>query len=128
MKRSRRVVIGCCPTCRRDGWEQAKPYALWTPEEYADFGPEMITSERDAATRAGIDLRSDVLCIPHAGASVYEAANEARDLAREWAKPVAFMFNEKPVRVTAESDTEAVVREWWVARYGETPEQSWTRR
>ena len=54
-----------------------------------------------------------VLCATvDSGASLTDALEDARDVARYWGLPVSFTFNNVPVLVQANSDL-AVLRRWY---------------
>lgn len=61
-------------------------------------------------------------------ATIFEATREARAIADQCRRPVAFMFLQHPVQVGIESDTVQIARDWWRRQYGETPEQTQARR
>ncbi len=61
-------------------------------------------------------------------AHIREATLEASELARRANRPVAFDFNDLLVVVRPHDDPEEVWRSWWLAKYGETPEQTAARR
>lgn len=61
-------------------------------------------------------------------AHVREATLEASELARRANRPVAFDFNDLLVVVRPHDDPEEVWRSWWLAKHGETPEQTAARR
>lgn len=61
-------------------------------------------------------------------AHIREATLEASELARRANRPVAFDFNDLLVVVRPHDDPEEVWRSWWMAKHGETPEQTAARR
>lgn len=60
-----------------------------------------------------------------AGAShISEATREASEIARRAGRPVAFRFLSRTVVVGPDDDPDRVMRDWWIAHYGRTPEES----
>jgi len=69
-----------------------------------------------------------ILAVVMGSASIFEAMGEASDIARRAQRPVAFDFIDKVVVVRPDQDPNFLGRSWWIARYGETPEQTAARR
>lgn len=61
-------------------------------------------------------------------AGIYEATEEAVELAKAAKKAVVFDFNGQLVVVRAGDDSVKIARDWWIAAYGCTPEESLANR
>jgi len=101
-------------------------FSLWTPSEYMaamghEFVPEKLDAKHDVPANA-------VVCVAHAGASIFEACKEGITLARTFGAPVVFEFNGTIAICYADSAPEDVSERWWKKAYGETYEQSAARR
>src|ERR1019366_436766 len=99
-----------CRCCKRDGWTRQVHYSLYNKEEY---GHPIVVK--------GLPKGYEPM-MASAGSSVYEAVKEAMEYCQKSLfkfKGVGFDFNGKTVLVDSLSTEEAVVAEWWKARYGE---------
>lgn len=126
----RREWEEACPSCGGCGKvRKVESRVLWTSAEYTErFGdnwrptPLTLDPKYDAPADA-------LICVVIGGAcSIYEACREGAELAVLAERPVAFTFNEHLVIVRPGVDPDAAAREWWKRAYGETPEESWSRR
>jgi len=71
----------------------------------------------------------DVICAVVVGAqSIWNCVREACDIAIRSGRSVAFQFTGEVVVVKPGDDSEIFVRDWWVKKYGETPEETAMRR
>lgn len=74
-------------------------------------------------------IPSDVLQLMVCGsATIFEATRDSLEIAREKNKVVTFEANGIRVMVKPNDDYVLVARDWWFKLYGETPEQSLTKR
>lgn len=114
---SRPARAKTCTRCRGSG-EVGVPYWLkYVEDPGRDDDP--LAAQRAAGA---------VTARPVMSASIFECCREAREVAEAAGRPVAFCFMEQVVVVGPTSDPDAVARAWWLAAYGETPEQTAERR
>ena len=118
MIRPKKYITDTCSTCRRPDWTKQVFHTLFTEEEWG-AGPIKVK---------GL-LKNFEPMMAGCGGSIYTAVKEAVEYCQTYKVPgVGFEFNGKTVLVTANSDETAVVRVWWKAVYGETPEESFAKR
>jgi hypothetical protein len=106
MKRTPKLITECCPTCRRDGWQRRENFSLWTEEEAGSLTRGRVPGAPENAEQ----------CIVVSGAHVSSAVTEGIGLAKMLGKPVAFLFNDTPIILHADSDAEEALRRWLGAR------------
>lgn len=113
--RRNKTEVKCCPTCRRDGWVNViRPCVLTEAEQQDMFGH----------VKKLVDDPNTENCWASLGSSIHEATKEAVELAGQLDRRIVFKFNDKLVYVTKHSNVDAVVRDWWIRMYNETPEES----
>lgn len=121
-RRPEQFVTETCWTCKRPDWKHGVLYHLRTQDEYAAMMNEPIKPER------GVPADFEMMW-PSAGSEIHRAVAEAIKYCADYKVPgAAFVFNEKLVMVTANSNADEKVRDWWKRVYKETPEQSRARR
>jgi hypothetical protein len=117
MKRPDKYVTSTCSCCRRPDWTRKVSYTQLTQEE---AGKYIIKVE--------VPRGFTPMCVG-CGGSIYDAVKEAIEYCQTYkALGVGFDFNGQLVLVTADSDSTAVVNDWWRRMYHETPEESFARR
>jgi len=91
-----------CPTCHRPGWVRKIWHSLMTEQEWG--GPIQID-----------DLPPGYIpMLVMKGVTIHDAVGEGMDYCREHkVDGVAFRFNDRTVLVSASSEFQAVVRDWW---------------
>jgi hypothetical protein len=111
-----------CRECGGSGHvHRQERFVLWTPEEGAAAGLGKKFFHIDAK----YDVPRDAyVCVAQAGASIFEACEEAIDIARIARRPVAFEFSGAVAVCFGTSDPEKVAKAWWNRAYGKSYEQS----
>lgn len=61
-------------------------------------------------------------------ATIFEVTKEASEVSVRSGRPVSFVFISDVLTVYPESDPVQLACEWWIARYGETPEETAVKR
>lgn len=123
VKRTPREWNEKCGACSGRGIvHRRQHFALLTPDEFDgpdDHRPALfdLDPKHDAPADAYV-------CRALGGASIFDACNEGREIARMVGRPVAFEFNGALAVVRADADPTAVAKEWWKRAYGKTYEQS----
>lgn len=115
MKREPKTVTSTCHCCHRPDWTRQVGYNLTSREE-SSFPIEVkgLPSGFEPMWASGM---------------IYGAVEEAIEYCiAANVHGVGFEFNGHVVLVTAQSDKDKVIREWWQAVYHETPEESAARR
>lgn len=107
--RPKRFVTETCVRCNRDGWKHEVRYELITQEEYGKLIGDKYPLPDIPGLPAGFEPASVGV-----GSSIFRTVEEAIEYCREYKVfGVGFMFNDKPVFVSAKSDAETVARDWW---------------
>lgn len=102
-----------CAACRGRGRVPAGSYWLAPDREFPSDNSEAIPT---------------ITAIPVGSCSIFEATNEAAEIAQRGEVIVVFGFNGRLVVVRPDSDPRLVARRWWTEEYGKTPEQSAAER
>ena len=109
-----------CHVCKRDGWVRKIYFNLCTEEEQLKLFNEIKEVEGAPSSAEN--------CWVSIGASINEAVKEARELALQLNKEIAFCFNEKMVVVNKNSNVAWVINKWYVDVYGKTQKELWKER
>lgn len=113
IKRPPNIVTETCVRCRRPDWTHRVPFAFWTEVEWG----KPIEVE-------GMPSGLEPLLVG-AGASIYDAIEEAINYCREYNVPgVGFIANGQLVVLNGESEKFAVAHKWFIECYGRDPEES----
>lgn len=104
-----RFVTETCCRCQRDGWKHQVSYDLRTRAEYTKMMGGKFPMTEIPDLPAGFEPMS-----VGAGSSIFRSVEEAIEYCRVYKVAGAgFVFNDKPVFVTAKSDADQVTRDWW---------------
>lgn len=116
--RTRREWDEQCSNCRGTGTvHRRQHFALVTIDEWrARFGDDFHGADQLPA--------GTLACFAGAGSVIGEACREAVAIALSIDRPVSFEFNGAVVVAHADSDPDALVREWWPRAHGRTYEES----